>query len=560
MTRTVIYARYSGDRQRETSIDDQVRNCTRYADREGMSVVLVFQDKAITGAVSSRPGYQQLLAHAAEGRFDVLLVDDLSRLSRDDYEMKGVLRRLTWGGIRVVGVTDGYDSSSKGHKIHAGFKGLMNELFLDDLRERTHRGMTGQAIKGYNCGGRTYGYRNVPIDDPHRKDAYGRPAIIAVKYEVDAAQAAVVRDIFKWYAAGRSCQSIAHELNRKRIPSSRGTSWAMSAISTILDNRMYEGHLEWNRRSWVKHPDTGKRTYRQRPQEEWIVAENPSLRVVDAELVDTVRERRRMQKAKWSTAQRTATQPAQRYLFSGVLTCGECGGRMSIVAGGRYGCAAHKTQGNTVCGNGITVSRHIVEDRLLSSIKTQLLTSENLDAFKLAASQAIDARRASADTESLRKRLKEAVEVRGNVLEAIKQGIATPAVREAMEAAESEIATLKKRVAQADTLNVSSILPRAVERYQQAVTQLQDTLTEQVEQARHIIKTLFGDTIRIHRMGDHLEAELPDHVSSFLTNTLNLRVDLHGCGGRQSRKSTRVSLTPTPQDSIPHKHRRRRHL
>ena len=169
--RAAIYARYSEDKQRESSIDDQVRNCTRWMDHNGMRIVQVYSDKAISGSVRARPGYLQMLEDSATSSFDVLIIDDLSRLSRDDYEMKGVLRKLAWQGIRVIGVTDGYDSSTKGHKIHAGFKGLMNEMFLDDLRERTHRGMSGQAIKGYNCGGRTYGYRNTPIEDPVRKDS-----------------------------------------------------------------------------------------------------------------------------------------------------------------------------------------------------------------------------------------------------------------------------------------------------------------------------------------------------------------------------------------------------
>src|SRR5688572_7356171 len=111
----------------------------------------------------------------------------------------------------------------------------MNEIFLDDLRERTHRGMTGQALKGYNCGGRTYGYRNVPIEDPVRKDPYGRPEIVAVRYEIDEAQAEVVREMFRWYGEGRSCRWIAFELNRRRIQSPRGRAWSTGSVKVMLD-------------------------------------------------------------------------------------------------------------------------------------------------------------------------------------------------------------------------------------------------------------------------------------------------------------------------------------
>ena len=293
MMKAAIYARYSGDHQRESSIDDQVRNCTRYIDAESFIVSKHYHDKAITGAVKARPGYLQMLKDAEARVFDVLVVDDLSRLSRDDYEMKGVLRRLQWQGVRVIGVSDGYDSARKGHKIHAGFKGLMNEMFLDDLRDKTHRGMTGQALKGYNCGGRTYGYRNVPIEDAARHDAYGRPLVIAVRYEIDSSQAEQVRQIHAWYAEGHSYSWIADALNRKHIPASRGGSWAMSGIKVILENEMYEGRLVWNRREWVKHPDTGKRTYKERPESEWIVTDNPELRIVPPDIIDAIRIRQK---------------------------------------------------------------------------------------------------------------------------------------------------------------------------------------------------------------------------------------------------------------------------
>lgn len=54
-----------------------------------------------------------------------------------------------FSGLRIVATSDGYDSTSNARKVHRGFKGLMNEIFLDDLRERVHRGLAGQAMKHY---------------------------------------------------------------------------------------------------------------------------------------------------------------------------------------------------------------------------------------------------------------------------------------------------------------------------------------------------------------------------------------------------------------------------
>src|SRR5690348_7228559 len=145
--KVAIYARYSSDAQRAASIEDQARNCRRRAEADRWEIVATFADAAVSGSDSSRPEYQRMIAAAGRREFDVLLLDDLSRFARDSVEQERTIRRLEFGGVRIIAVSDGYDSQSKARKVHRGFKGLMNEIFLDDLRERTHRGLTGQALK-----------------------------------------------------------------------------------------------------------------------------------------------------------------------------------------------------------------------------------------------------------------------------------------------------------------------------------------------------------------------------------------------------------------------------
>lgn len=575
--RAAIYTRYSGDRQRETSIDDQVRNCTRQCQRDGVAITKTYVDKAVSGAVAARPGYQRMQADARDGLFDVLYVDDLSRLSRDDYEMKGVLRKLAWQRVRVVGVTDGYDSGRKGHKIHAGFKGLMNEIFLDDLRERTHRGMTGQAMKGYNCGGRTYGYQNVPIEDESRKDAYGRPTVLAVQYEVDQAQADIVRQIHGWYATGYSYKWIASELNRRGVPSSRGGTWALTAVKVILENEMYEGRLIWNRRAWVKNPETGKRTYRKRPPEEWIVAENPALRVVPHDVIEKVRRRQAGNRSTHLATFHAA--PAQRYLFSGLMVCAECDSSFVIVAGNRYGCASHKTRGAAVCGNSITVSRHIIEERILRGVKDRLREPTSLEKFKGEVAALIEQHNSAVRNGDLARQLREAERVCENILAAIKQGIITEGTKSALENAEAEVAALAEQARRAEQWKVPAVLPRAVEQYRETVEQLESRLAGHVGPAREVLKSLLGDRIRIHRQGDSLTAEIPNGAFAALSTAVNRQFDSGGCGREQRSVSTLnflgcgdgirsesdkllaptfISLGPSREDSVPLKHRHRK--
>lgn len=136
--RTAAYCRFSSDAQREASIRDQLRNIEAYCDRTGWPRPALYQDQAVSGARSDRPGYRAMLEAADLGAFDVLLVDDLSRLSRDHIESAQTIRTLKFAGIRIIGVSDGTDTSRDGYKLETGLRGLMSEWYLDDLAKKTH--------------------------------------------------------------------------------------------------------------------------------------------------------------------------------------------------------------------------------------------------------------------------------------------------------------------------------------------------------------------------------------------------------------------------------------
>jgi DNA invertase Pin-like site-specific DNA recombinase len=207
--RVTLYARYSSEHQKESSIEDQNRNCETRAQREGWVVTARYADRAISGTTSDRPDYQRMLVDAKAKHFDVLLVDDFSRLSRDSVETEQTRRRLVHWGVRLIGVSDGIDTNTKNHEMLSGFKGIMNAQFVSDLRDKIARGMTGKALRGYHLGGRTYGYKLVPELDPTRKDPYVNPDRVGTKLAIDDAQAEWVRQIFVCTpTAGRPSKSL----------------------------------------------------------------------------------------------------------------------------------------------------------------------------------------------------------------------------------------------------------------------------------------------------------------------------------------------------------------
>src|SRR6516225_7576636 len=103
MTRAAIYARYSSENQRDASIEDQVRQCRARIKQEGWQEAEVYSDPAISGATTLRPGYQKMLEDARAGCFEVLVAEALDRLSRDQENIAGLFKQLSFArASRVV--------------------------------------------------------------------------------------------------------------------------------------------------------------------------------------------------------------------------------------------------------------------------------------------------------------------------------------------------------------------------------------------------------------------------------------------------------------------------
>lgn len=191
-SRAVLYARFSSDLQQDASIDDQIRSCRDYAARQGVEIVEVYSDRAVSGASLVRTGIQEMLEDARGGGFDVVIAEALDRLSRNQADIASLFERLQFHGVRIETVSEGVVS-----ELHIGLTGTMNALFLKELGKKTHRGLKGKALAGKSEGGITYGYKAAASFA-----ANGEP--IRGEREIDPVQAAVVRRIFEDYAKGIS--------------------------------------------------------------------------------------------------------------------------------------------------------------------------------------------------------------------------------------------------------------------------------------------------------------------------------------------------------------------
>jgi DNA invertase Pin-like site-specific DNA recombinase len=161
--RAAIYARYSSENQRPESIEDQASSCKKLAAQMGYVIAdeHIYTDEAASGARKDRVGLATLLATSEGGYFDVVLVDDLSRLARDNYLMLSVLAELRFNGVRVVSVADGLDTEEEEATLGIQIRGIFNELQLRDLKKKTLRGQIGQKERGFFVGERTFGYKSI---------------------------------------------------------------------------------------------------------------------------------------------------------------------------------------------------------------------------------------------------------------------------------------------------------------------------------------------------------------------------------------------------------------
>ena len=468
MTSAVIYARFSSDLQRDRSIEDQVELCRDFARRNGWQVTRVYEDRARSGAsIFGRDGVLSLMEAARAGEFDVVIVEALDRLSRDQEDLAGIFKRLTFAGVEIRAVHDG-----KADQVQIGIRGLVGALYLQDLSHKVRRGMAGVTRDGRHAGGRAYGYRPIP----------GKPGELVIVEE----EAAVVRRIFAAYVAGERPRGIVAALNADGIPPPRGRYWTASALNGnkarghgILVNPIYSGTIVWNRVRMVKDPETGKRVSRTNPTGEWQRSSAPHLAIVDPEVFE---------EAQTLIADRAFLAPAKqrrpKHLLSGLLKCGVCGSGMVIKdrSAGRVRLQCSAAKEGSACKNTRAVYLNTIEPVVVGGLKERLRDKQAIAAYVTAYNEerralAADAVRNRASAE---RRLAKA---KANLDRALGQTISgliseeearerLPPLRAAKAAAETELATTD------EPPKIIELHPTAIVDYLATIDKLEEALRE----------------------------------------------------------------------------------
>jgi len=272
------------------SIQNQKSMLVQYAIDRQWEIYHIYSDDDYTGADRNRPEYNKLLIDAEKGKFDIVLCKTQSRFTREMEMLEKYIHGLfpLWG-IRFVSIVDNADTDVKGNKKSRQINGLVNEWYLEDLSDNIKSVLHNKMKQGHYIGSTAlYGYKK----DPNKKG----------HLIIDDEAAEIVREIFNMYDQGYGKSTIAQMLNERGIPNpteykrlkgiayktpahKSGTLWKYYAISDMLINLMYAGHMVQGK---YENPSYNTKISKPTPKDKWIIVRNTHEPIIDKDLWERV--------------------------------------------------------------------------------------------------------------------------------------------------------------------------------------------------------------------------------------------------------------------------------
>ena len=302
--RVALIARVSTSMQAEEgkSIPAQLAEMHEYAERRAWTVVAEFVDAGYSGSSLDRPGIQAMLEAAEAHAFDILLVHELSRLSRSIFDTLKIFEILGRHNIGFASVKEpNFDFSTPAGRLFLTMLAALNQYYLDILKQHVAKSKRQRARQGlYNASIVPYGYR-------HAGDADTPPII-------DPEPARAVRMAFEYYAtANYSFQQIADLLNDSGFRTYSNRNFSKDTIDDMLRNRFYTGVVVYGTNRKDQPPEIYP------GQHEAIISKD----IFDA--VQQARKKRRGAIRSYQSQYRT-------YLLNAVATCDICRRKLRVQA------------------------------------------------------------------------------------------------------------------------------------------------------------------------------------------------------------------------------------
>ena len=404
----VIYARYSSDNQREESIEGQIRECTAYAEKNGITIVKHYIDRAISAKTDNRPEFQQMIKDSDKKLFDIVLVWKLDRFARNRYDSARYKTQLKKNGVKLMSATEIISEGPEGIILESVLEGYA-EYYSADLAEKVVRGQTENILKGRCNGGRgTFGYT---LDSER-------------KFHIDPLISPFVLESFKKYNEGSTMKEIRDWLNENGIKNPVGGAFTYNSVEHMLKNRRYIGELKFRD----------------------VVVPDAIPPIIPLELFEDVQEK--IAKNKKAPARRKAEDD---YLLTTKLFCGYCGALMFGESGTSrtgevhryYKCATAKKHKG--CKKK-TVRKQWLEDLVVN--QTMQLVKDDAAMESIIAKVMELQNKENTNIPLYEKQLRDAESGIQNMLNAIQAGILTSSTKERLEQLEETKRELEARIAE----------------------------------------------------------------------------------------------------------------
>ena len=389
----VRLSREDGDREESDSIVSQRELLTEFAETQtDVTAPKLYVDDGYTGTDFKRPEFQRMVDDLRVGTVNCVIVKDLSRFGRNYVGVGEYLEQIfPLLNVRFISVGDRVDSFLDPRSVNnlvVPFKNIINDEYCRDISNKVRSSLDLKRRQGKFIGSfASYGYRKDP--DDHNRLLIDEPA------------AAVVRDIFDWFAGGMSVIGIAKRLNELGIPNpsaykrQQGMNyrhpasdkldglWPDSSVRRILRNRLYIGNMVQGKnriKSYKLHVSEAV------PEEEWFEVESTHEAIIPYDLFERVQS---------LFARDTRTAPMQKkvYLFSGFLRCADCGRAMNRKLISQpyrdyhyYICSTFKKQHSGACTKH-TIRSDRLEQAVLEALRHQIALAVEMDELIAAVNQ-----------------------------------------------------------------------------------------------------------------------------------------------------------------------------
>ena len=404
----VIYARYSSDNQREESIEGQIRECTAYAEKNGITVVKHYIDRALSAKTDNRPDFQQMIKDSEKRLFDIVLVWKLDRFARNRYDSAHYEYQLERNHVKLVSATEPISDSPAGIMVKSMLTG-MAEYYSAELSEKVVRGMTENVLKGKYNGG------TIPIGFKVDEEKF---------FQIDPLKAPFVVEAFQRYNDGATMKELMNWLNDSGVTTNRNQKFTYNSVQKLLTNKRYIGE---NHFKDIVMPDS-------------IPA------IVDKDLFEEVQL-----KIKKNSRAPARHKAEDDYLLTTKLFCGYCGAYLCGESGtsrtGKvhhyYKCVSVKKK-RTECHKR-PVRKEWIEDLVVGETMKMVMDDKAIEAI---VSMLMDLQdRDNVNVPLYEQQLREADTAISNLLNAILQGILTRSTKGRLEELENRRDELENRLA-----------------------------------------------------------------------------------------------------------------